>query len=322
MIKGDIILDHILRTFRIPAHVADRTAPLVLDDAAALGAGAALLHDLFGITIVTVGKHVVLDGLGYRIGAGGDAVVAETGRAVAGDAQQLLDDLAGLYAAAPGQRYHAADGLGLGSGATASLAHGGEQLEQTIIVLVDRDVQRSAAGLHLVGLTLERLGTLALDGLFVLFHRCGCHGGMLFLLGAGGEHLLVAGTVAVDGDPLAARFVGHHVDVFHVFDGGGVGKVDRLADGVVRMLLEGRLHLDVIFGADVVGRDKDVAHIGRHLGEVCDSAVLGDLLHQLYRVEAALLGDLLEVRVDLHHDVLVHDGANVGYGEERFDTRG
>ena len=36
----------LLRTFRISAHMADRTAAFVLDDAAALGAGAALLDGL------------------------------------------------------------------------------------------------------------------------------------------------------------------------------------------------------------------------------------------------------------------------------------
>ena len=49
--------------------MADRTAALVLDDAAALGAGAALLPGLLGVDVVAVVDHVILDGLGHCIGA-------------------------------------------------------------------------------------------------------------------------------------------------------------------------------------------------------------------------------------------------------------
>ena len=103
------------------------------------------------VDVVAAGHHVGLDCLGNGIGAGEHAVIAKAGGAVAGDAEELLDDLAGLDTAAPGQRYHAADGFALGSGAPAGLAHGGEQLEQTGVVFVYRDVERTATGLHLVG---------------------------------------------------------------------------------------------------------------------------------------------------------------------------
>lgn len=57
--------------------MADRTAPFVLDYAAALRTGAALLPDYLGVDIITVIDHMVLDGLCNGIGAGRDAVVAE-----------------------------------------------------------------------------------------------------------------------------------------------------------------------------------------------------------------------------------------------------
>jgi len=44
---------------RISADVADGTTTLVLDDAAALGTGAALLDDLLGVDVIT-GDHVFL----------------------------------------------------------------------------------------------------------------------------------------------------------------------------------------------------------------------------------------------------------------------
>jgi len=58
-----------LSTFRISAHMADRTATFVLDNTAALGAGAALVGGLFGVDVITVVEHVVLDRLGNCVGA-------------------------------------------------------------------------------------------------------------------------------------------------------------------------------------------------------------------------------------------------------------
>ena len=72
-----------------------------------------------------------------------------------------LIDLMGLHAAAPGEGNHPADGLALGRGAAAGLAHGGEELEEPLFVLVDRHIQRSAAGLHPVGPALEGHGPVA-----------------------------------------------------------------------------------------------------------------------------------------------------------------
>ena len=48
-----------LMHIRISADVADGTTTLVLDDAAALGTGAALLDDLLGVDVIT-GDHVFL----------------------------------------------------------------------------------------------------------------------------------------------------------------------------------------------------------------------------------------------------------------------
>ena len=65
-------------TFGIAADVADRTAALMLNNTAALGAGAAVLFGGLGVNVVTVGYHVGLDGLGYRIGADGAASTTPT----------------------------------------------------------------------------------------------------------------------------------------------------------------------------------------------------------------------------------------------------
>ena len=232
----------------VAADAADCAAAFVLDDAAALGAGTPVEGMGLDDVGVTGQGQVRLDRLADRVGAGEHLVLAETGRGVAGDAQELLYYAPPLDAASPGQRYHAPDGLALGGGATAGFAHGGEDFEEPGGVLVDGDVERAAAGLHLVGPPLERLGTLALGGpLFLDVRRRGnLH---LFLL-ADGEDLLVAGAVTVDGDPLAVGLVGQAVDLLHVFHGGVVGEVHRLGDGVVGVALEGGLHGDVLFRAE------------------------------------------------------------------------
>ena len=101
-----------------------------------------------------------------------------------------------------------------------------------------------------------------------------------------------------------------------------IGEVDGLGDGVVGIALEGRLHLDVDLGCDIVGGDEDAADVLGYLGDVLDGAVLGDPLHQRLGIETALPGDSLEHRVDLDEDVLVQHLADVGDGEERLDPGG
>src|SRR6185369_15454345 len=98
-------------------------------------------------------------------------VVAEAGRAVAGYAEELFHHIACLDAASPGQRDHPAERFRLRGGAAARLAHGGEELEQPLLVFVDRDVERATAGLHLVGPPLERLGSLPLESTLFFDNR-------------------------------------------------------------------------------------------------------------------------------------------------------
>ena len=151
------------------------------------------------------------------------------------------------------------------------------------------------------------------------FSSTGRGRGLLLLL-AGGEDLHVAGAVAVDGDPLAVRFVGEPVDLFHVLVGGGVGEVDGLGDGVVGVALEGRLHPDVVLGGDVVGGDENLPDFFGDFGQVVHGAVLGDLLHQLIGVKALFLGDVLEHRVNFDQLVVVHHLADEGDRKERLDA--
>jgi len=86
--------------------MADRTAAFMLHRSASFGTGAALMGSLLDAGIVAGGMHVGLNRLGYGVGTGENLAVAETGRAVAGNAQQLFDYLPRLNAASPGKRDH------------------------------------------------------------------------------------------------------------------------------------------------------------------------------------------------------------------------
>lgn len=140
-----------LRALAVPADAADRAPTLVLDGPAALRTSTPLRRLGLQAGVISLGLHVRLDRLGDTVGAGEDLVVAEAGWGVAGNAEELLDHLARLDAAPPGERHHPPDRLALGGGASAGLPHGGEKFEKAALVLVDGNVDGAAAGLHLVG---------------------------------------------------------------------------------------------------------------------------------------------------------------------------
>ena len=104
-----VAIIHCLRTLTIPAHVADRTAPFMLNRTATLRAGSPFVSCFLDTGVVTAGKHVRLNRLGNSIGARENLAVAKAGRTVAGDAEKLLDHLPRLDAASPGEGDHPAD---------------------------------------------------------------------------------------------------------------------------------------------------------------------------------------------------------------------
>ena len=63
--------------------------------------------------------------------------------------------------------------------------------------------------------------------------------------------------------PLQPDSIGQQVDLLDVVGGGVVGEVDGLGDGVVGVLLEGRLQPDVPLGRDVVGGGEHLLHVAR-----------------------------------------------------------
>ena len=103
-----------LRTFRISADPAHGATAFMLNRATALRASAPLMDLILQTRVVSFLRHVGLDGLGDRVGTGEYPVFTKTGREMAGYAEELLDDLAGLDAASPGEGNHPADRFALG----------------------------------------------------------------------------------------------------------------------------------------------------------------------------------------------------------------
>jgi hypothetical protein len=74
------------------------------------------------------------------------------------------------------------------------------------------------------------------------------------------EHLATA-AIAKDGDALAAQVVSQVVNLQDIVHCGAFGQVHSLGDGVVCVLLEGGLDLDVLLGWYVQSRYKQVFEI-------------------------------------------------------------
>ena len=256
----------------------------------------------------------LLDPPGDCVRAGGAAhpVPPDGGRTA--DPAQLLQDFVDRNAGAQRNGHQPRGGLRLG-GAAARLAGGGEHLTDAVLIVVDGDVEVAAADLHALGNPAGDLRARTREN-----GVGGC--GRLGIDRTDVEHLVLPAAVAVDGDPLTAQLKGQTVDLGHVLVTGLVGEVYRLGDGVVHMILEGGLHLDMVGGTDVVRADEHFADVLGDLLNVGERAGPGDLLHQLVRVEAALLEHTFQDRIDLHHLGLVHHVADIDVGEDRLNARG
>src|SRR5438067_13182860 len=110
---------------------------------------------------------------------------------------------------------------------------------------------------------------------------------------------MLARAVAVDGDALAAFAVREHVCPLYVIDRGFAAEVDRLADRVVGVALEGGLHLHVPLRLDIVRGDEDALRPLRHILPIAERAAAGEMLDELLAEEPLLLGNGAERAVEL-----------------------
>jgi hypothetical protein len=109
--------------------MAHGTAPFMFDPSAAFGARPLKERSFFHFLYMAGRRHVIPDSLGYRICAGEDLVCAEAGMGMAGNVQELFNDLFRLNSAPPGKRDHPANSLALRSSTATGLTHGCEQFE-------------------------------------------------------------------------------------------------------------------------------------------------------------------------------------------------
>lgn len=100
--------------------MANSATPLMFDLAAAFGAGSFKQSSLFHLLRMTGRREMISYGLGYGIGAGKNLVFTEARMGMAGNIQELLDDLDRLNPAPPGKGNHPPDGLALRCGTAAA----------------------------------------------------------------------------------------------------------------------------------------------------------------------------------------------------------
>ena len=272
----------------------------------------------FGLGLDLVVHQPSFDDAGDGVRAGKDttAFFPRWGRAA--DGAELFDDDLDVNAGTQRQRHQPTDGFQLGGRASACLTHRHKDFERTaVLVRIDRDIQVAAAGRDLGRRAHDDLGPgpgayFAFGDLLFFLRRVFC---------ADAQDLLGTAVIAIDGQALAAHLVGEHVGMAHIVDRRVFVEVDGLGNGVVRVFLEDRLHLDVPFGDDVVGRHERAADLRRDVGDLLDRALFGYLFHELARIQAPLLHHFPESGLDLHHLVVVQDvGALITEREHRLDA--
>jgi len=252
------------RALRIAAIAADLAAFLEYQGALALGAD--------GGKAVLGGGH---EGFEQFAQLGGQV------EHVAAGAVELLDDLVHGDLVAQGQGDQPAGGG----------PHGGFVLEVHPVVKgeLGKDLHRFFVLVEtdnkIDGLLVDVLEPVALgaedigQGRFLEQAVARGQGGLVRAGGHGVEHLMVAAAVAVDGQSLAAQFIAQQVGGADIL-GAGVGRqVDGLADrGIDAAALEGALHADMLFRADILGGTKNILPKHRDFGMTDDRAAAGDPL--------------------------------------------
>ena len=84
--------------------MANHAAAFVLDNAAAVRAGAFEKDTLDMLNLAPIGRNMSLNRLGYSVSTRQNFVFAKAGRRMAGNPLKLLDDLARLNSVSPSQR--------------------------------------------------------------------------------------------------------------------------------------------------------------------------------------------------------------------------
>src|SRR5213079_2721463 len=251
---------------------------------------------------------VPLDRLRDRVGDRVDAFSVVDRDPRAADPFELVDDLVDGDAGPQAEGGEARDSLREGCGIPAAAADLGEDLEEALLVLVDRHVEGAVPGEDLLGAARDHVrpgpraqGRGFRRDLDSHLRR------LLRLCDPDVQDLVLAGAVAVDRDPLAMEVVREEVGFLHVLHGRLPRHVDRLRDGRVRVVLESRLHSYMPLRRNVVSRREDPLPLFGHLLKSPRGAVVvKNFLDEVLAPEALALRHLFEIIEEIRKLIAVH----------------
>src|SRR2546425_4065071 len=262
---------------------------------------------------------VPLDRLCDRVGDRVHALPVVDRNPRAPDAFELVDDLVDRHAGSQAQRHESGDPFREGRRVSATAADLREDLEEAFLVLVDGDVESAVSREDLLGAARDDVragagpqgrglrGNFDADLLRLLRFR-----------DANVQDLVLAGAVAVHGDAFAVQVMGQEVRFLHVLYGCLPRQVDRFRHRGVAPVLERRLHTNVPFWRNIVGRREDPLPLLRDFLQAARrSVVVENLFHKVLPPETLPLRNLLEVVEEVRelfavHHTLVPDQTELG----------
>ncbi|MPM94368.1 hypothetical protein SDC9_141514 [bioreactor metagenome] len=134
------------------------------------------------------------------------------------------------------------------------------------------------------------------------------------------EHLVLAAAVAVDRNTFATQLERKQVHLPHVVLCRAVREVHRFGHGVVRILLESRLHTDMVYRFNIVRGNKYLADMLRHLRYMRQRAFFSNLSHHIRRIKALAYGDFFKIRMHFGQLIVIHNVAHKRKAKERLYT--
>lgn len=85
-----------------------------------------------------------------------------------------------------------------------------------------------------------------------------------------------------------------------------MGKVDGFRYGIIRVLLESRLHPDMLFRAQIMSANKQSGDILRDFWDSIQCSGSSDFFNQGFRIKSPLECPGLEGRMDLDQAIIFH----------------
>lgn len=137
-----------------------------------------------------------------------------------------------------------------------------------------------------------------------------------------GQHLMLSTARPIHGQTFAAKLMREYEGGSHVFRRSGSGKIDCFRHAAVAMLLEDRLHPNMMGRVDVVGGDKEPPQIFGDPGEMLNRFPVGHLSPQLSERESSGASLFQEFGMKAFQTDVFHDEVGNADSVQRLDTGG